>query len=105
MKTLRQTDDDYRPTRRKNRVSVRLFVDGENVAATLLDISRDGAKLDVPYAILPGSAVELRFDNTTVPALIQWALDHRVGLRFLDRLERDVLVALEGRGETDTIFG
>lgn len=105
MKTFRQTSDDYRPTRRKNRVAVRLLVDGEDVAATLLDISRDGAKLEVPYAILAGSAVELRFEATKVPALVQWFRDHHIGLRFLDRLERDALVSLEGRDDLDDVFG
>ena len=105
MKAFRQTDDEYRPTRRKNCVDVRLFVDGEDVAATLLDISRDGAKLAVPYAVLPGSAVALRLDAADVPALVQWSRDQKVGLRFLDRLEREVLAALEGRDDTDDVFG
>ena len=105
MKTFRQTIYDYRPTRRKNCVTVRLSVDGEDVAATLLDISRDGAKLNVPYAVLPGSAVTLHLGGADVPALVQWSRDQKVGLRFLDRLERDVLVALEGRDDTDDVFG
>ncbi|SMX24841.1 PilZ domain-containing protein [Boseongicola aestuarii] len=105
MKAFRQTNDDYRPTRRKVCVTVRLFVDGEDVAATLLYISRDGAKLKVPYAVLPGSAVALHLHGANVPALVQWSHDQRVGLRFLDRLERDVLVALEGRDDTDDVFG
>ena len=105
MKAFRQDTDDYRPTRRKNRVDVRLFVDGEDVGATLLDISRDGAKLRLPYAILPGSAVELRFEGAKIPALVQWFEDQCAGLRFLDRLERDVLVLLEGDETADDIFG
>ncbi|NNL19601.1 MAG: PilZ domain-containing protein, partial [Boseongicola sp.] len=51
-------------------MAVRLIVDGENVAATLLDISRDGAKLSVPYAVLPGSAVELLLESASIPALV-----------------------------------
>ena len=105
MKTLRQNNDDYRAARRENSVPVHLIVDGEKVAATLLDISRDGAKLALPYAVLPGSAVELRFEATVVPALVQWFRDQNAGLRFLDRLERDVLVALEGGDDMDDIFG
>ena len=101
----RQPRGDYRPTRRKNSVPVGLFVDGEVVTATLLDISRDGAKLDVPFAILPGTAVELRIDKSVIPALVQWFKDQRVGLRFLDRLERDLLISLEGRDDAHGILG
>ncbi|NNJ67394.1 MAG: PilZ domain-containing protein [Boseongicola sp.] len=105
MQVFRQSNGNYRPTRRQNAVPVFVVVDGDEVAATLVDISRDGAKLRVPYAVLPGTAVELRVSSTVIPALVQWFEERHAGLRFLDRLEREVLLALEGRGDTDDIFG
>ena len=97
MKMFREPQDDYRPTRRENSVPVRLVADGEETPATLLDISRDGAKVQVPFAILPGTAVALRIEDDEVTALVQWCDIPHAGLRFLERLERDVLILLEGR--------
>ena len=97
MEMFRQPRSDYRPTRRKNAVPVRLIADGEDIAATLMDISRDGAKLHTPFAILPGTAVELKINAVSVPALVQWFNAENVGLRFLERLGRDTLITLEAR--------
>ena len=106
MKMFKEERDDYRPMRRENSVPVCLIADGEEASVTLLDISRDGAKVQVPFAILPGTAVALRINAAEVTALVQWCDIPNAGLRFLERLERDVLIALEGReSDENDIFG
>ena len=104
MQMIRRPPGDYRPSRRSSCVSARLLVDGEDLGVLLLDISRDGAKVSVPFAVLPGTAVSLALKDAVVPALVQWSKDRVAGLRFLDRLGRKTLVDLEGsRGENDVL--
>lgn len=92
----RRPSGNYRPSRRTIDVAGMLLVDGDLVQVRLKDISRDGAKLLLSYPVLTGTAVELRVHGARVPALVQWHRDLFVGLRFLDRLEREVLALLEG---------
>ncbi len=86
----------YRASRRANYVPGRLLVDGDDLAVMVLNISRDGAKISLRYPIMPGTAVELRVKNQSVPALVQWSGISAAGLRFLDRLDAETLVYLEG---------
>lgn len=85
----------YRPNRRTTRVDAVLDAEGETLATTLLDISRDGARITLPYRLLPGTAVRLRFRNRIAKALVVWFRDGEAGLKFLDRLDRETLVAIE----------
>jgi len=105
MEMIRRPPGDYRPSRRTICAAAVLVADGEDLPVEVLDISRDGAKVCLPFAILPGTAVELRVANATIPALIQWCKKEAAGLRFLDRLEHDVLVALEAGGDDIDLIG
>ena len=94
----------YRASRRLISMSAHLYVDGEVLDVMLLDVSRDGAKITVPFAILPGTAVALQVQATGVPALVQWCRDHAAGLRFLERLDRATLSFLEGHDGAEAVF-
>ncbi|MGI9390074.1 MAG: PilZ domain-containing protein [Boseongicola sp.] len=85
----------YRPNRVQTKQKVLLFVEGEAIPATIIDISRDGAKLKVPYSILEGTAVRLQLGPKDTKALVHWCHDGRAGVRFLDRLDRNTLTKVE----------
>ncbi len=85
----------YRPNRQQTRYGVTLNAEGEAIRATLLDISRDGAKLTVPYPILVGTAVRLKLGKATAKALVHWCENNRAGIRFLDRLDRETFLKIE----------
>lgn len=86
---------EYRPTRRKTRVSAILAVEDVILQVMVVDISRDGAKLTLPGWVAPGSAVHLTVAAHTTPALIHWVRDGVAGVRFLDRLNGASLSAIE----------
>jgi hypothetical protein len=86
----------YRPNRQPAKLEATLLVDGEAMKATIIDIARDGAKLNVPYPILSGTAVRLQLAARETKALVHWCRDGHVGLRFLDRLDRVTLKLIEG---------
>ena len=88
----------YRPNRQEARYKATLRADGEAIPATVVDISRDGAKLAVPYPILAGTAVQLKLGRTHAKALVHWCRDGHAGVRFLDRLDRNTLLRLERSG-------
>ncbi|MGI9394404.1 MAG: PilZ domain-containing protein [Boseongicola sp.] len=86
----------YRPNRVQTNIEATLFVEGEATQATIVDISRDGAKLCVPYPILEGTAVRLQLGRKETKALVHWYRNGRAGIRFLDRLDRKTLIMIEG---------
>ena len=88
----------YRPNRTKTDVIAILSAEGERTPTRVLDISRDGARIDVPHAFVRGTAVTLSVDGARMPALVAWSANDQAGLRFLDRLDRDTLVQLESAG-------
>ena len=85
----------YRPNRIQARHRVKLYAEGEAMQATIIDISRDGAKLGVPYPILEGTAVRLQLGPKDTKALVHWYLDGCAGVRFLDRLALKTLTEIE----------
>ncbi|MGI9394621.1 MAG: PilZ domain-containing protein [Boseongicola sp.] len=85
----------YRPNRIQTKQKAMLLVEGEAMHATIIDISRDGAKLKVPYSILEGTAVRLRLGPNDTKALVHWCHDGRAGIRFFDRLDRNTLTMIE----------
>ena len=91
---------NYRPNRQQTKLEATLLVDGEAMQATIIDISRDGAKLNVPFPILAGTAVRLQLAAKEIKALVHWCRDGHAGLRFLDRLDRDLLVKIEATALT-----
>ena len=95
LKTIGGMAMDYRPNRRPTRVGATLVVDDLILQTTVVDISRDGARLNLPGWIAPGTAVYVRVGAASVPALVHWMEDGHAGVRFFDRLDRDTLVALE----------
>ena len=85
----------YRPSRRETRIRARMAVDDIILEATLLDISRDGARIEAPEHLLPGTAVSLTIEGADVPALVHWSRKGQAGLRFLDRLDVATLREVE----------
>jgi hypothetical protein len=49
-------------------------------------------------------AVEFCLKNAAILALVQWSEGRTGGVRFLGRLERQVLKTLEARNDTDALF-
>ena len=95
---------NYRPKRHATSVEARLLADGEDLTAVLLDVSRDGAKLSVPYPLLAGTAVRLRVGKSDTKALVHWSRKGQAGLRFIDRLDPATLIALEAAsGKRDAL--
>ena len=92
----------YRPNRRQTRYDVTLNAEGEAIRTAILDISRDGAKIAVPYPLLVGTAVQLKLGKTTAKALVHWCENDRAGLRFLERLDRNTLLTIEAAGARKT---
>ena len=88
----------YRPNRAKAFAFARLEVEGEAVGVTLVDISRDGAKLRAPYPLLPGTALRLTVGEATISGLVAWYARGFLGVRFLERFDPDTLLALETGG-------
>ncbi len=92
----------YRPNRVQTNLEATLIVEGEATRATIVDISRDGAKLSVPYPILEGTAVRLQLGRKETKALVHWCRDGHAGVRFLDRLDRNTLVMIEAANSAQT---
>ena len=92
----------YRPNRLQTQLDVTLSAEGEAIRVTILDISRDGAKIAVPYPLLVGTAVQLKLEKTTTKALIHWCENNKAGIRFLDRLDRETLLVIEAAGVSKT---
>ncbi len=88
----------YRPNRRKTHVRAQLLAEGETRDVDILDISRDGAKITIPFVLLSGTAVHLHIDTCRIKAIVQWCKGPHAGLRFLDRLDRKTLIAVEDAG-------
>ena len=101
----------YRPNRQQTQHDVTLNAEGEAIGATVLDISRDGAKLAVPYPLLVGTAVQLKLGKATAKAVVHWCENNNIGIRFLDRLDRDTFLMIESTdapqstGTGNYIFG
>jgi hypothetical protein len=89
----------YRAGRHKTRAAARLEADGETLEVVILDVSRDGAKVTVPYPLMPGTAARLSVAGSNVAALVHWSRKGHAGLRFLDRLDIDALIVLEGAAD------
>ena len=85
----------YRPNRVQTNLEATLIVEGEATRATIVDISRDGAKLRVPYPILEGTAVRIHLGRKESKALVHWCHNGHAGVRFLDRLDRNTLMMIE----------
>ena len=90
---------DYRPNRRETHMSATLMVDDLLLETTLLDISRDGAKVKLPADLAPGTAVTIRIDDVSVKALVHWSKAGEAGLRFFDRLDVATLLTVEQAGD------
>lgn len=87
--------DRYRPERRKTHARALIVLDDALLEARVRDISRDGAKLDVPGWIEAGTAIYFRVGAASLPALVHWMRDGQAGIRFFERLDRETLIALE----------
>jgi hypothetical protein len=90
----------YRPNRKQATLEATLFVEGEKMQVTIIDISRDGAKVSVPYPVLAGTAVRLQLPGQETKALVHWCRGGHAGLRFLDRLDRNLMIRIEATAPT-----
>lgn len=77
-------------TRRKFKRATTLFsgtilCDGRSIAAVVLDVSVNGAKVRLDEALESGTHVKLRIDRLgEFRAEVVWCKQMRVGLKFLD---------------------
>ena len=85
----------HSPNRRRTRVPATVRADGRDLEAFVLDVSYEGMRLSIREPLAPGTAVTIRTLDVSVRAIIHWSREGHAGAHLLDRLERDVLVALE----------
>lgn len=85
----------YRPMRHKANAGAEIVSDAGIARVELKDISRDGAKITPGMWLARGSAVTLRIDGETLPAVVHWAREDAAGIRFLDRPDPKTLIRLE----------
>lgn len=86
----------YRANRTRIHAKAILVADGERIGTHILDLSRDGARIQVPFTLPAGTAAYLKVGPNDFAALVQWCHSGHAGLRFLARLDRDTLLRLEG---------
>ena len=72
-----------------------LRLDGMSCKAVILDVSFEGLKLSLPLTLDSGTPVTIEACDTAFPAIIHWCKDGLAGVHLLERLDRDVLIALE----------
>ena len=63
--------------------------DGEEISATVLDISGSGFRLHVSDTLNIGEFIQLRVDDALVPAQIRWVLGDEAGGAFLGAVESE----------------
>lgn len=86
----------HSPNRRKTHVPALVVVEGATVEASILDVSFRGMRLDLMLPLAPGTPILIRVLGHELPAIVHWSRDNQVGTRLLERLERDLLVEIEG---------
>lgn len=85
----------HSPNRRKTRVGAILDTEGGRLGADILDVSYDGMKLAVALAMTPGTPIMIETMGARIPAIVHWCRGGLIGIRLLERLDREVLIALE----------
>lgn len=85
----------HSPNRRRTRVEAILHADGARLQIEILDISYDGMKLSVPHRLAPGTPVTVETMGARIPAIVHWSRAGHAGVRLLDRVDREILIALE----------
>ncbi len=91
----------YRAARRATRVAALLIVDDVILKVTVVDISRDGARVMLPGSVAPGTPVHLQLGVSSTPALVHWTDKGAAGLRFYGRLDGATLAAIEAADDPD----
>jgi len=84
--------------RRYRRVEVRLAVElssgGQPQLAGLLDISREGARLQITQPLPVGAAATIRCAGVSMEARIAWARDEQVGVRLVSQIDESSFLKL-----------
>lgn len=94
--TIRETfEARHSPNRRKTHVHALLHADGNVLIVVIRDICCEGMKIALDARLDLGTPVTVEMMKTRVPALVHWCENGFAGLRMLERLDRDTLVALE----------
>ena len=91
----------FSPNRRRTCVEAWFHRDAETRGAgnrlrvTIRDVSYDGMRLEVEEALAPGTAGAVEVLGTRIPAIVHWWKAGQAGVHLAERLDRDLLVALE----------
>ncbi len=89
----------FSPNRRRTRVQAWFHRDADGAAGrlrvTIRDVSYDGMRLDVDEDLAPGTAGAVEVLGTRIPAIVHWWKNGQAGVHLAERLDRDLLVALE----------
>lgn len=85
----------HSPNRRKTLVPVQVEADGERFRAFVVDVSYEGMKLALREPLERGTPIAIEALGKTVPAIVHWYKSGHAGVHLLDRLDRNMLVALE----------
>lgn len=95
MKMSQDLNRRHSPNRRRTRVPASVEVDGTVLEATVLDVSFEGMRLQIDVRLAPGTPVRITTLGVSVPAILHWCANGQAGVHLLERLDRDILVALE----------
>ena len=68
-------------------------------AVTLLDVSRDGAKMTIPEPMYRGQEVWLKVGQTQIFGTVRWVRDTDCGIVFDEQLNSRELALLQARGK------
>lgn len=89
----------FSPNRRKTRVDAWFSSDLGRQRVVVLDVSFEGMKLKMPKAVPPGTAGTVDVFGNRIATLVHWWKDGSAGVRLAERLDRDLLVALENAAD------
>ena len=91
-------DLERRKTTRRTldaRVKAKLSYDTTTQRVVLLDVSREGMKIEAPDTVEVGTNVVISLLGTDITASVQWSHSGMVGLELLQNLDRNTMIALD----------
>ncbi|MEO0946480.1 MAG: PilZ domain-containing protein [Pseudomonadota bacterium] len=85
----------HSPIRRKTQVPAEVFSAGVPMSAVIENVSFDGMNLSLPHNLAYGTPVAICFFGKRIGAVVQWSRGRQAGVRLVERLSGQTLIALE----------
>lgn len=83
------------PRRKLRHLQGKLHHAGTTTRVTVLDVSREGMQISVPAPLSNGEGVTFSMLGVDIPAIVHWSHDDKAGLRLIQELDRNTLIALD----------